>query len=185
MKKTTESLAVALLSLLILIVVSQVGFANTISWDAASGILPDDASIPPELRFAIVNYSPFVSFQNGFLNITDTSAGLEVDIIKEDIIPTSSDQDWLLEVELRMNSHNRPNLDWGAIVGVVTEDKWIMLLISENGIGFEDDGNVYLNGVTYDMDTTDDFHTYRVEKISALLKMGAHFQGPHGYGGRN
>jgi hypothetical protein len=100
------------------------------------------------------------------MNIDDTIASQEVDIIKEDIDTILSDENWVYQVELRMNSHDRPRLDWGAELGVVTEDRWGMIIISRNAVGFEGaGGNSFINGLSYTMDTTDDFHIYRVEKV--------------------
>jgi len=146
--------------------------ATTISWDGTTGLLPSDPSIKPQSRFEVVNYASYLSMNDKYLNITDTSDGLEVDLIKDDIAPILSTDNWFYQVELRMNSHSRPKLDWGADLGVATIDKWAMIVISSDFIGFESaNGNSLVNGCSYAMDTTDGFHTYRVSKIDDTISL--------------
>jgi hypothetical protein len=159
-----------LFATLILVFCTHIQADATIVWNASAGLLPNDASIPSESRFDIANHSDFVSLQDGFLNITDTSNALEVDIIK--VYYVTQNDDWFYQVELRMNSHSRPNLNWGAELGIGTVDRWAFILISDNAIGFEGpNGNSFINGLSYSMDTTDDFHTYRVEKSSNTMNL--------------
>ena len=112
---------------------SPVSIATTISWDASSGILPDDPSTQSESRFTISNNSAFVSLTNGFLNFNDTIVSEEVDIIKNDIDPIMNDENWEYQVRLKINSHSRPSFEWGAEVGITTIDKWAIILIRKCG----------------------------------------------------
>lgn len=144
-----------------------------VSWNASSGLLPFDASIPADQRFAFGGNPSFVSMQDGFMNINETSTTFTVAISKTDIVPIDASDAWAFEIELRTNSHDRPVFDVGASTGIDGGGKRAFLLIARDAIGFGDLGGVdaWQEGGVHFMDTTDSFHVYRVIKSEGLVRV--------------
>ena len=147
-------------------------YGTIISWGASSGVLPSDSSIPVENRFELAGESSFVSLSEGILNIHDDSDPLQVVFKKTGIDTIPADKDWAFETVIRMNSHNRVTLDWGADLGIIDGNKSVLLLIAEDAVGFAAlNANSFVNGMSSAMDTTDSFHSYRVIKNSNLVNL--------------
>ncbi len=146
-------------------------FADIISWHASSGVLPNDPSIPEESRFAITHYPSFVSMQSGFLKVNDTIGNRAVRITQD--VDSFAPGPWAFQTELRMNSHNRRTLDFGATTGLFDGQKNASLVIASDRVGFTGDEFTFtfLDGKVHMMDTTDDFHTYRVVNDSGLTNL--------------
>ena len=153
----------------LLFLFSTLGFTEIVSWDASSGILPSDSSIPLEERFLISGESSFVSLQEGYLNINDPSNPLFVGFVNHTTLPTNSD-DWAYQIEIKINSHTRLNWDYAAVTGFSIDGTFLFTVISSDRVGFSGPGE-FLNGQTYSMDTTDDFHIYRVIKTSDIVSL--------------
>lgn len=138
--------------------------SEIITWDASSGLLPSDPSFPIENRFELIGDETFASINSGIMNLNDDSNTLQVGFRLTDIVPTSPNANWAYESVIRINSHSRPTLDWGADLGFVDGNKSIILFIADNKVGFAGSAQSFLNDISYDMDTTNIFHTYRVIK---------------------
>jgi len=163
--------AAFLIAGVIVVVGANPTFADIISWHASSGVLPDDPSIPAASRFNVAGERSYLSMENGFMNVDDPGPSY-VMIRKDDMGTIPDPEAWTWQVELRMNDHSRPTLDWGAEVGIATSERWAMILVAKNAIGFTaDNGNGFVNGISYAMDTTDDFHTYRFARESGLASL--------------
>ena len=158
-----------LLIISLLLVLSTLGYSEIISWDASSGIMPFDSSIPLEERFLLSGESSFVSLQQESLNINDTSNPLFVGFTNHTTLPTANN-DWAYQAEIKINSHTRPNWEYGAVTGFSIDGKFLFTVISSDKVGFSGPGE-FLNGQTYSMDTTNDFHIYRVVKTSDIVSM--------------
>lgn len=144
--------------------------ATVVWWSGDSGVPPWDDSIPPERRFV---YGPpsYISFSGGLINFHDTGGGSSSGAVsKDDIGPVSTS--WAFQIELRMNSHSRPNFDWGAETGIFDGAHRCFLIISRNAVGFEGfNGDSFVDGQSVSLDTTNGFHTYRVIKNGSLVQL--------------
>ena len=154
-----------------LVCVSGVASADIVSWRASSGVLPDDPSIPPEDRFTTAG-GAYVSLGPGFLNVNDTSTVDNVRIKNLNIDPIAASQSWMYQVDLRVNSHDRAVLDYATNPGIRDEERNGMILIARDKVGFEGpSGYSFADDVYHEMDTTDDFHVYRVVKESSQVHL--------------
>jgi hypothetical protein len=159
------------------LLVSSVGggaFADTGYWHASSGLLPSDPSIPSEDRFTILRHGEYLTMDDGFMNVSDTGTGSsdDVGLFKSDIPTIPEAGSWAYQTELRINSHSRPILDFGARVGIIDQARWGLIAIASDKVGFEGEkGNSFVNNAYYSLDATDDFHTYRVVKDSGLVEL--------------
>lgn len=137
--------------------------AGIVEWKASSGLMPTDSSLPPAARYELTGESDY-AFLSDVLQIQDTSSPLQVGLSKKDI-PASPPAEFAFQIELRMGSHSRTGLDWGAFTGIVDGVKPVLLVISTEAVGFAgNNANSYVEGASYALDTTDVFHTYRVTK---------------------
>ena len=142
------------------------------SWNAGSGVLPSDPSIPADQRFELVGEQSFVSLQNGYVNINDDSQTPRMGFEKTGIDTIPADDEWAFQTEIRINSHSRPYLDWAADLAIMDGNKSVMLLIAKDAVGFANpNAHSYVNGSFYALDTTDTFHTYRVIKNMASVDL--------------
>ena len=142
---------------------SSVSFGSVISWDASSGLFPSDPTIDEASRFVLSGDSSWLSLENGYLNVSDDSNVDQLNFQNFITVPTDQSNDWAFEVVLKMNSHSRPEFDYGVSLGVTVENKRAFIAIANDGVGFLGEYD-YLNGQSYMIDTTDDFHTYKVTK---------------------
>ncbi len=145
--------------------------SEIVTWDASSGLLPSDPSFPIENRFELIGDETFVSINSGIMNLNDDSNSLQVGFRLTDIALTSQNANWAYESVIRINSHSRPTLDWGADLGFVDGNKTIMLFIADNKVGFAGSAYSFLNNISYDMDTTNSFHTYRVIRTFNIVSL--------------
>jgi hypothetical protein len=152
-----------------LLLLSTVGYAKIVSWDASSGLLPSDESIPIEERFLSSGSYSFSSLQDGALNINDIHDYLHDSYINGTTLPTNN-EDWAYQIELRVNSHSGSSFDYAAETGFRIDGTAIFTTISSEKVGFGGAGD-FLNGQSYTMDTTDDFHIYRVIKTSETVSL--------------
>lgn len=129
------------------------------SWHASSGVPPWDASIPPESRFAITNNGVSVALQSPhYLEINDPGGSVEANVRRKgSIAPIPETDPWAYQVELRMISHQRPDVDFGAHAGIQDQSRSGALTFAKDWVGFWE-------AQSYPLDTTDDFHAYRVIK---------------------
>lgn len=111
-----------------------------ITWHESMGVLPDDPSIPAVERFQISGDASMVSLLPDTMNISDTDGPSNVRIHR-DISGDSIGDDWSFEATLRINSHSRDTLDWGARLRFDDGARSAMLAISEGSIGFLDASN--------------------------------------------
>jgi len=146
---------------------------DLVSWHAWSELLPFDLLVPTESRFDVGN-SMYITLQDGFMNINETSTTFTCAVFKTDIIEIQPSDNWAFAVQIRTNSHDRPNLDIGAGSGIDIETgRRVLLLIARDAIGFADFTGLdewQPNGV-YLMDTADTFHLYRVEKNANWIRV--------------
>lgn len=150
--------------------IGSMGHGQTITWDASSGLLPSDASIEENSRFELSGDSSWLSFQDGAMNVNDSSTTYQLGIGKSDIVPPDLTSDWAFQIELRTNSNSRPTFDFGATMGMTVLGKRSFLAIASDRVGFAGDTD-YINGQSYLMDTTDGFHIYRVIKESDVVSL--------------
>jgi hypothetical protein len=144
--------------------------AEIISWDASSGLLPSDPSIEESSRFAFYGNSSWLSFREGAMNVNEDSTIRMLYFYKDGSIP-SRINNWAFQIELRMNSHSGPAFDFGAITGIEVVGRRSLLVISRDCVGFAGRSEEFVNGQKYLMDTTDDFHVYRVIQTSGLVNL--------------
>ena len=156
--------------LLMCCMVSSVSYANVISWDASSGLIPSDPTIDEASRFVLSGDSSWLSLENGYMNISDSSNVNQLNFQNFTTVPTDQGSDWAFEVELRMNSDSRPEFDYGVSLGITVENKRSFIAIANDGVGFLDDVD-YLNGQSFSLDTTDDFHIYKVTKTGDTVSL--------------
>ncbi len=141
--------------------------AEIFAWNASSGVLPSDASIPEDGRFEMSAQSGYVSLSGGMLTIDDASTTWQASFNKPYDAPTGSE--WAYQIELRMNTHSRPEEDYGAVTGIRDGVKTGMLAFATDQIGVPDDSGIFGAGSVL-LDTTDDFHVYRVvHQLDTLL----------------
>ena len=160
------------LAVVVVLAGKAVALGAFLSWHASSGVLPDDPSIPVGQRFQITDTTSFVSMQDGFLNVNDTVRAEKVFIRKFDIDPIEADDPWAYQVELRMNSHERWYLDYGARGGIADQSKWGVLSIGKDRVGFQGySGNSFVNNASFAVNTTDDFHAFRIVKNSGSVSL--------------
>jgi hypothetical protein len=156
-----------LLILTLILICSTFGYAEIISWDASSGLLPSDGSIEADSRFTLSGNSSWLSFQDGAMNVNDSSSTYQLNFLNMSYLPLS--QNWAYQIELRMNSHSRPVFDFGATAGI-TQYRRSFLTVASDRVGFGGD-NEFVNSQAYLMATTDGFHTYRVIKNSDIVSL--------------
>lgn len=152
---------------------STLSHAEIVLWDATSGMLPSDPSIPISQRFELIGEASYLSMNNGYINMNDTSDPLNIGFIKTDISDITSEQDWAIEIRLRMNSHLRDSgTNWGAYLGIVEANKSILLTIATDEIGFMDaDRFGFIDDASIAFDTSDNFHTFRVIKTGGIVSL--------------
>jgi len=163
---------------LFLVSQSVCALAEIVRWDASSGVLPSDPSIPADQRFTLIGEASFLSFQDGALNFNDTSTSSQVSFRKYDLVPTS-ESDWAFQITMRMNKSVFPGWYggyvgscwwegdvWGLDTGITIGEKSILMEINYDGVML---ARCPWNG--YSMDTMDDFHTYRVTKASGMVNL--------------
>ncbi len=134
-------------------------YGGIISWHASSGVLPSDASIPEDGRFEMSARPGYVSLSGGMLTIDDASTVWQAGFNKFYDAPLENE--WAYQIELRMNTHSRPVEDYGAVTGIRDRAKSGMLAFATDRVGIPDDSGIFGAG-SFLMDTTDDFHVYRV-----------------------
>jgi hypothetical protein len=156
-----------------LLLFSTLNYAEIVLWDATSGMLPSDTSIPISQRFELVGEASFLSMNNGYINMNDTSNPLNIGFRKTDISAISSEQDWAVETHVRMNSHSRDSeIDWGAYFGILEANKSILLTIATGEIGFMGaDRHSFVDGVSLSFDASDSFHSYRIIKTDGIVNL--------------
>ena len=143
------------------------GFSEIVSWDASSGLLPSDSSIDESSRFVLNGNASWLSIQNGAMNVNDNSATYQLNFKNLNYLPIG--QDWAYQIELKMNSHSRPILDYGATAGI-TQYRRSFLGIASDKVGFVGN-NEFINGQMYSIDTTNSFHVYRVIKNADIVSL--------------
>ena len=158
------------LLLLMCCMVSSVSYANVISWDASSGLIPSDPTIDEASRFVLSGDSSWLSLENGYLNVSDDSNVDQLNFQNFITVPTDQSNDWAFQIELRMNSHARPDFDYGVTLGITVENKRSFIAIATDGVGFLGDVD-FLNSQSYLIDTTDDFHLYKVTKTGDTVSL--------------
>jgi len=149
------------LLLLATLLLPSESLATIITYDAASGVLPSDLSIPPESRFEELGAEfGFSSVSNGVLSIEDTSTIDETDF-QRTTPPVTSTTVAAYQIEMKVLSSIRPTLNLAGAVGFVDGLKSVRLFLLPDRVGFGSDTALW-HYVLFD--TTDDFHSYRVLK---------------------
>lgn len=162
---------VRLIFVSIVLMTPHVCSGGVISWNATQGVLPNDLSIPVNERFDIANQASFASLQPTHLNVADTVGAVKVNIIRDISGEFSSGDPWAFAVELRMNSHSRGVLDWGAQVRLEDGTKSGSIVISTGSVGFNGfEANSFVAS-PFAMDTTDAFHLYRVVRDGGNVEL--------------
>ena len=148
---------------------TSVCYGTIVSWEASSGLLPSDLSIPVDQRFVLSGNLAWLSLTSELLNIQDKSSTYQLNFKNHNTLPDAQ-SDWMYQIELRMNSHARPNWNFGATTGFTINGRRIFLAIAKDQIGFI--GNdAFLNGKTYSIDTTNGFHLYKVTNESDSVNL--------------
>jgi len=166
-------LAACILSLSPLLVCSH-SPAQIISWEASSGLLPSDSSLPAEQRFHLRGELSYVSLKNGIMHISD-SGPTGIAFVKTNNDPVGpipaigAKDEWVLQVTLRMNSHQREEYDFGAAIGL-DEARNVRLAISRDRVGFGSRKG-WLDDLSYPLNTTESFHTYLVVKRQGVVQL--------------
>jgi len=158
LRRKRRAAALLIAGVIVMVGVNPI-FADIVSWHASSGVLPDDPSIPAESRFNVTGQQSVMLHDRDYLEVSDTIDSFKVAIRKNDTEPIQANDSWACQVELRMNSHDRSeDPDFGMSFGIEDLGRSGLILVAKDRVAF------FKADDWYEMDTTDDFHVYRIIK---------------------
>jgi lectin-like protein len=144
-------------------------YGQIIAWDASSGLLPSDGSIPADQRFVLNGDPAWANILPEHMNVVDDSTTFQFKFFKDDFGSISASSDWAYQIELRVN-WSQPGVDHGGHHGIRDEGKDGFLLLDSDKVGFlSADGIPW--SLSYALDTTDGFHHYRVTKTTGIVRL--------------
>ncbi|MBN2448586.1 MAG: PEP-CTERM sorting domain-containing protein [Phycisphaerae bacterium] len=156
------------LAMYAVLVCAAVAFADSGSWYASSGLMPYDSLIPEAQRFTAFGDPSYGTLGVDGLNYNDPSTTENLSIRREytEIDPAA---DWTYQVTARVNSCERDYLNYAFATGVSNDTESCLLMVAPDAIGFTGDTNGWTWLVSYSVDTTDAFHTFRVTKTADMI----------------
>jgi len=145
---------------------------DVISWHASSGVPPWHSSLPAENRFEIINTSSFVQYHDPeYLEVNDTGNSPNVRVEKHDVPGIHTDDPWACQMEVKVISHQRSREpDYAGSAGITDQGGQGLILFAIDQVGLYKKGTM-LPEDWYPMDTTSDFHTYRIVKDSSVVSL--------------
>ncbi len=148
--------------------------AQEVAWEASSGLLPWDASIPAQHLFAVSGTPSQAAMVGGAMHVNDTSIPESFGVSKSDIDAQCVDGDWTIEAVVRMNSCDRvdPWVDLGTHISVSGGGRFVGAGIDEEGVGFTDiPSTQWVGGLKHVADLSTAFHTFRVVKADGMVAL--------------
>ena len=149
----------------LILICSTFSFADIISWDASSGLLPSDASISDNMRFQEIDASRgYSTIQNGIMTIHDDSNIYET-AFSRNAPPVYSDTTAAFQITTKVIWADRSYLNTAGEIGFLDTNKSVRIGLTPDRVGFVDAiGRAFTHSIPFN--TTDDFHSYRVIKNS-------------------
>lgn len=136
--------------------------AQVIGWHASTGVLPTDSSIDAAQRFTLTTGPSFVISMVGSSHLAvDTTAKVKIQKSDGPLIGAQ----FAYEVVLRSTVDDRGAFRWSVGTGMAGDGVNASILISNSAVGFPGvNGDSFIDNQFYAMNTTDQFHTFSVQK---------------------
>ncbi len=142
--------------------------ARLISWEAASGVLPWDVTIPEADRFT-------ASGQLDFAELTPTALHIHDSTFPERIVVERSEPmgpAWALQIDARVFWAIRNPPAFALQSGVSDGERYVPLGVTPTEVGFiNSGGNGWIDGQFFELDTTDAVHRYDMQRVDGVVRL--------------